>query len=76
MNKDTILLVAEDENGHFALIRKNLRRVGLQNQILRFADGQQILDFFGDKNNSPQNKYILLLDLRMPKIGGLEILTF
>jgi CheY-like chemotaxis protein len=76
MNKDAILLIAEDEDGHFALIRKNLRRAGLQNQILRFTDGQQVLDFFEGTDTPLQNEYILLLDLRLPKVSGLEILEF
>jgi CheY-like chemotaxis protein len=76
MNKDAVLLVAEDEDGHFALIYKNLRRAGLKNQIIRFTDGQQVLDYFENKENLIQNACILLLDLRLPKINGLEILNF
>jgi CheY-like chemotaxis protein len=76
MNKDVVLLVAEDEDGHFTLIHKNLRRAGLQNRILRFMDGQQVIDFFGDTGNLSRNQYILLLDLRLPKVGGLEVLEF
>jgi CheY-like chemotaxis protein len=76
MNEDTILLVAEDEDGHFALIRRNLRRTGLENPIIRFTDGQQVLDFFHSRDSLSRNRYILLLDLRLPKISGLEILDF
>jgi CheY-like chemotaxis protein len=74
MNKDTVILVAEDEDGHFALIQKNLFRAGIDNEIIRFTDGQQILDFFRDGVSMPHNKYVLLLDLRMPKVSGFEVL--
>jgi CheY-like chemotaxis protein len=76
MNKDAVLLVAEDEDGHFALIHKNLRRAGLKNQIIRFTDGQQVLDYFENKEKQAQNACILLLDLRLPKVSGLEILNY
>jgi CheY-like chemotaxis protein len=76
MDNNAVLLIAEDDDGHFALIHKNLRRAGLKNQILRFADGQQVLDFFENRENRSQNPSILLLDLRLPKISGLEILNF
>ncbi len=45
MNRDVVLLIADDDTGHARLIEKNLRRAGLSNPILRFEDGQQILDF-------------------------------
>jgi CheY-like chemotaxis protein len=74
MNREAVILVAEDEDGHFALIQKNLFRAGLDNKIVRFTDGQQVLDFFRDGDPRSHNKYILLLDLRMPKVSGFEVL--
>ncbi|NBV23970.1 MAG: response regulator [Proteobacteria bacterium] len=78
MNNEVIILVADDDDGQARLIEKNLVRAGLHNPIQRFHDGQQILDFLfrcgeGAKreNSAP---YLLLLDIRMPKVDGVEVL--
>jgi CheY-like chemotaxis protein len=77
MKKDMVILIAEDDAGHFQLIKKNLWLSCADNDILQFKDGQQILDFlFKDRGMHLKEKkqYILLLDIRMPKVDGLEVL--
>jgi CheY-like chemotaxis protein len=78
MNRDVVLLIADDDAGHARLIEKNLRRAGLSNPILRFEDGQQILDFLFQRSDGPKRSaetpYLLLLDIRMPKVDGVEVL--
>ncbi len=78
MDKDTVILLAEDDEGHARLIIKNLRRAGLDNRILLFKDGQETLDFLfgtgeGDHLDST-SQYLLLLDISMPKINGIDVL--
>jgi len=78
MTQEVNILIADDDEGHARLIEKNLQRVGLHNSILRFQDGQGILDFLfsrgAGRKRSPQTSYLLLLDIRMPKIDGVEAL--
>jgi CheY-like chemotaxis protein len=78
MNKEVKILVAEDNDGHASLICKNLRRVGIINPIIEFKDGQEVLDFlFGNKeqlDKENDKSYLLLLDLRMPRVDGMEVL--
>jgi CheY-like chemotaxis protein len=78
MDQNVIILVADDDAGHARLVEKNLRRAGLNNRILRFEDGQQILDFLfqpSDGNHVEHSiPYLLLLDIRMPKVDGIEVL--
>ena len=78
MNQDVIILVAEDDEGHAGLIRKNLARAGIANQLLHFKDGQAIVDFLFKQGEGPHRQpgvpYVLLLDIRMPKLDGTEVL--
>ena len=78
MNKEVVILVAEDDEGHIGLIRKNLERAGIVNDIMLFKDGQEILDFLFHQGPGPHRQsgtaYLLLLDIRMPKIDGIEVL--
>ena len=77
MTKEVVILVADDDLGHARLIEKNLRRAGLNNPIERFENGQEILDFLfgrGERRRSKELSYLLLLDIRMPKVDGVEVL--
>lgn len=78
MTRDVLILIADDDAGHARLIQKNLARVGLPNPIRRFEDGQQVLDFFGIGNPArfSLKAYVLLLDIRMPKVDGVEVLRW
>lgn len=77
MTKEVVILIAEDDDGHARLIQKNLSRAGLHNPIERFRNGQEILDFLlrrGDRLRSMETSYLLLLDIRMPQVDGVEVL--
>lgn len=78
MTQEVVIIIAEDDAGHARLIEKNLGRVGLHNPIQRFENGQDVLDFLFRRGPGPHRKaetaYLLLLDIRMPKVDGVEAL--
>jgi CheY-like chemotaxis protein len=78
MTKEVVILIADDDAGHIRLIEKNLQRAGLHNSIRRFENGQDILDFLFRRGAGPkrasETSYLLLLDIRMPKVDGIEVL--
>jgi len=67
------ILVVEDDEGHAILIRENLKAAGLPNRIEHFRDGQAILDYLSAEFHD-RSAYLVLLDIRMPKIDGIEVL--
>ncbi|MBW8001817.1 MAG: response regulator [Planctomycetes bacterium] len=78
MKKNAVILIAEDDRGHFELVKRNLWLNYVNNEILHFKDGQDILDFLYQTGSGPKREdsesYILLLDIRMPKVDGREVL--
>ena len=78
MTEEVVIIIAEDDAGHARLIQKNLGRVGLHNPIQFFENGQDVLDFLFRRGPGPHRKgdtaYLLMLDIRMPKVDGVEAL--
>jgi len=78
VKEDAVILVAEDDAGHFELVKRNLWLSCIENDILHFKDGQEVLDFLYRKNDriklNKNGRCILLLDIRMPKIDGRDVL--
>jgi CheY-like chemotaxis protein len=68
------ILIVDDDEGHAILIQENLEAAGLRNPIQHFRDGQAVLDFFAQRRHDGNESFIILLDIRMPKIDGIEVL--
>lgn len=78
MNNDIIIIITEDDDGHAFLITKNLRRAGIGNEIIHFKNGREVLDFLLQRGNGLHREdkasYLMLLDINMPEIDGIEVL--
>jgi CheY-like chemotaxis protein len=76
--KELVILIAEDDDGHAELIREGLADAGVCNKTIRFRNGEEVWLFLSVKNGAEardNNKsYLLLLDINMPKMDGLEVL--
>ncbi len=78
MSENPTILIAEDDAGHFALVKKNLWRSCVLREIVHFHDGEDLLSFLFPHENGEgivngQN-YLILLDIRLPGKNGIDIL--
>ena len=72
----TIVMI-EDDDGHARLIEKNIRRAGVSNPIVHLRDGTGALDFLfgpGDAARADHLPFMILLDLNLPDMSGVDIL--
>lgn len=70
------IVLVEDDPGHASLIRRNLKRSGVQNAIEHLDSGKAAMTFFfgPDQPERPYDKMVAVLDLNLPDIDGFEIL--
>jgi CheY-like chemotaxis protein len=69
----TIVMV-EDDEGHARLIEKNIRRAGVCNTIHHLCDGTTALAHLLDPAVAA-SPLLVLLDLNLPDMSGIDILT-
>lgn len=74
-----VVLLVEDEPAHAEIVRRNFVDFCPANRLVHVADGQAALDYlfrraqYCDPERSPRPA-LVLLDLRLPKVDGLEVL--
>jgi CheY-like chemotaxis protein len=74
----TVLLV-EDNLAHAEMVKRSFEDHRVANRIIHVTDGEMALDYlmrrgeYSDPQTSPR-PHVVLLDLRLPKIDGLQVL--
>ncbi|WP_321396714.1 response regulator [Emcibacter sp.] len=72
--KEVTLLLVEDDDVDAMNIERGFRKKRIANPIVRAHDGVEGLHLL--KNNTVIPPYIILLDLQMPRMNGLEFLDY
>jgi DNA-binding response OmpR family regulator len=73
------IIMIEDDQGHSRLIEKNIRRAGVNNELIGFSDGASALSYLlgadGSGDVSARRQLLILLDLNLPDMSGIDILA-
>lgn len=77
--KPVEILLVEDNPSDVKLAKKALEKYNLANNILVVHDGEEALDYFYSRGKFQTNEMreklkLVLLDLKLPKVNGLEVL--
>lgn len=79
MNTQVEIILVEGNFSDAELAIRALKKNHIVNQLIHLKDGAEALDFiFGEGSYSERKTLttpkVILLDLKMPKIGGIEVL--
>lgn len=73
--QEKVILLIEDDPDDVELTLRSLNKSNLYNNITVLRDGVEAMDyFFGEGYESRELPQLIILDLKLPKISGLELL--
>jgi len=74
--RDKLILLVEDNEPEIALMRLALSDNGITAKVIIARDGEEALDILLSKANGNGNALpsVVFLDLKLPKVNGLEVL--
>jgi DNA-binding response OmpR family regulator len=78
MSEHVTIIMIEDDEGHARLIERNIRRAGVNNDIMPFKNGTEAVRYLfgpdGSGGVSSGRALLILLDLNLPDMSGVDIL--
>jgi CheY-like chemotaxis protein len=74
-NDPLSILLVEDDDGDAKAVRRAFEKARISNPILRAADGIEALDMMRGTAGKTKllSPYVLLVDLKMPRMSGIEL---
>ena len=78
---DSAILLVEDDEADIFLLRRAFRNARIANPLIEVRDGQAAIQYlsgegaYGDRTRYPI-PFLILLDLRLPKLSGFEVIAW
>ncbi|MFQ5687693.1 MAG: response regulator [Candidatus Scalindua sp.] len=88
--KERKVLIIEDDPDHADLILDIFKMENVKDEVLLMKDGEEVIDFFNNMDSSAQDSQsstddvngrpslidLMILDLNLPKVNGMDVLKF
>jgi len=79
--RDSAILLVEDDEADILLLRRAFRNAHIANPLLEVRDGQEAIQYLaGEGDYADRARYpipfLVLLDLRLPKLSGFEVIAW
>ena len=75
---EPMLLLVEDDPADAVLIQRSIQRVGIPAQIVHLKDGDEAVAYLSAESAKPSASlpWLILMDLKLPRRSGLEVLQW
>ena len=79
--RDSAILLVEDDEADILLLRRAFRNAHIANPLIEVRDGQAAIQYLsGEGDYAERTRYpipfMVLLDLRLPKLSGFEVIAW
>lgn len=74
--KDKVILLVEDNSNDALLTQRSLKKANIMNKVVWLKDGAEAIDYLFDDclQGGEKLPQLILLDIHMPKVNGIEVL--
>ncbi len=71
-----LILLVEDNQDDIDLTMRAFKKNNIRADVIVLDDGQKAIDYFNDLTNNDKIPDVIILDLKLPKKSGLDVLNF